>query len=519
MKTAESADEFLACSADFQLGQLDTEQSHPLTQHLSQQCQSDLPAAINALKTVDQQALATMSQLTSPAANLIADIHTVFNSGGRIFLAGCGATGRLSIALETFCREGLVPLAFKDRVIGFMAGGDAALIRSIEGFEDFPEYGTRQLHELGFGANDLLIASTEGGETPWVIGVTEEAARISRMAPWFCYCNPDELLRQLVERSRCVIDHPGIRKWNLAVGPMGIAGSTRMQASTVLQYAIGLTLELAAKEDFATQSFSNRLKCFRATVDRSDWNFLVEFIVRESEIYQGGDRTLYITDDYGVTVLTDTTERAPTFSLSIFERYVGEATTEPLSLCYLTLPTEPAAALAWRRLLRREPRCLTWPENLPVTRREQLMGYDISSNAARHRAQSCGEARHHCFSIDHVDGAVGWSLDRLAAEAVPAGLPLLESQLLLKILLNAHSTLVMGRLSRYAGNLMTYVKPSNNKLIDRAIRYIQTLQCEAGGTKTDYAVVCRELYRQRETLAPDEPIVLKTLNALKLQHG
>lgn len=517
MKTADTADEFLACAADFQLGDLDTEQPHPLTNHLSDQCRDDLPAAVDALKQVDLQALNAMANRLDPAAELAADIRATWDAGGRVFLAGCGATGRLSLALETFCREGLIPETLQDKVIGFMAGGDAALIRSIEGFEDFPEYGARQLRELGFSAEDLLIASTEGGETPWVIGAAEEAARISKRQPWFNYCNPDQLLCEKVERSRRVIECPGIKKWNLAVGPMGIVGSTRMQASTVLQYGAGLALELASSEDFSANQIQERLARFRETVSQLDWSFLTTFIEREAEIYQQGDRTLYVTDDFGVTVLTDTTERAPTFSLSVFERYVNGEPVGPLSLCYLSLPFQPAVELAWRRLLRREPRCLDWPDDLPVTRRRNLMGYDISSRAAHYRALACGEARHHVFSIDQVEGAVVWALGRDSAEAVPAGLPMLETQTLLKMLLNTHSTLVMGRLERYEGNLMTYVKPSNNKLIDRAIRYVQTLQRKANGPCDDYATICHELFRQRETLSPDEPIVLKTLSALSEQ--
>ena len=42
-----------------------------------------------------------------------------------------------------------------------MAGGDVALIRSIENFEDFPNYGARQLREAGFKDGDLLIGSSE----------------------------------------------------------------------------------------------------------------------------------------------------------------------------------------------------------------------------------------------------------------------------------------------------------------------------------------------------------------------
>ena len=38
----------------------------------------------------------------------------------------------------------------------------------------------------------------------------------------------------------------------------------------------------------------------------------------------------------------------------------------------------------------------------------------------------------------------------------------------------------MGKLGRFQGNLMTWVRPSNNKLIDRAIRYSQILLKEKG---------------------------------------
>jgi hypothetical protein len=57
-----------------------------------------------------------------------------------------------------------------------------------------------------------------------------------------------------------------------------------------------------------------------------------------------------------------------------------------------------------------------------------------------------------------------------------------------KMLLNALSTCVMVRLGRVIGNCMVAVVPSNLKLIDRAIRYIQTL------TGLKYEDACYELF-------------------------
>ena len=43
------------------------------------------------------------------------------------------------------------------------------------------------------------------------------------------------------------------------------------------------------------------------------------------------------------------------------------------------------------------------------------------------------------------------------------------------MLLNTHSTLVMGRLGKIKSNFMIWVRPTNNKLIDRSIRYVKYL--------------------------------------------
>ena len=85
---------------------------------------------------------------------------------------------------------------------------------------------------------------------------------------------------------------------------------------------------------------------------------------------------------------------------------------------------------------------------------------------------------------------------------------------MLKLLLNTHSTLIMGRLGRYEDNLMTYVSANNFKLIDRAVRYVRLLLERRHNLEIDYETVTRQLLHEKESLKPDEPIVLKTLEAL-----
>lgn len=69
---------------------------------------------------------------------------------------------------------------------------------------------------------------------------------------------------------------------------------------------------------------------------------------------------------------------------------------------------------------------------------------------------------------------------------------------LLKILLNSLSTIIMGRLDRYYSNIMTYVKPTNYKLIDRAARYVLMLR-----PHHTYEEAVRAIYALREKIEYD----------------
>ena len=149
-----AADEFLKVATDYQLGALDTEAQHPFTTSLSQMARKDVGEAIQLMHQVDVLALRGFAAKAAPLADLARAIAATFAAGHRVFLCGCGATGRLSLSIEVFCRMGVLPVADPERVVAFMAGGDLALIKAIETFEDHPEYGARQLEEAVAAASD-----------------------------------------------------------------------------------------------------------------------------------------------------------------------------------------------------------------------------------------------------------------------------------------------------------------------------------------------------------------------------
>lgn len=522
---AELFDDFLSVAADFQLGNLETEMPHPLTGELSRLAVDDLPEAIRLLQRVDVLALEgfrSRAETVLPA--LSQDIGETLAAGGRLFFCGCGATGRLSLSLEIFCRrQGLLPGDCEDRVLAFMAGGDLALIRAIERFEDRPDFGARQLEQLGFGANDLLIASTEGGETPWVIGATERATALSRRAPWFLYCNPDDGLAAAAERSRRVLENPAIRKGNLAVGPMALSGSTRMQSSTVLMAAIGWATALRDSSD----TVSAAIDAFNVRIGAQDClAFLAPFIEGEAAAYQRGERVIYESDAvWAITMVTDTTERSPTFSLAPFENQ--DRPDAPASWCHFLLSHSTDGAAAWRELLGRAPRPLDWPEILDIAGPEVLAGYDFSENLIARRRTRAPGVPHRRFHVswDETREAFLFVADfgegeRRGSLPVPDS-TMLERHLILKLAMNTLSTLVMGRLGRYVDNIMVYVKPANRKLIDRAIRYTRLLAARRlpPDQTPDYEAVARFLLAEIPQSLPGEPVVLKTLEKILKKAG
>lgn len=503
----EKARAFLEIAHEFHLGGLPTEQPHPKTRHLSTLAKNDPLSALELFREVELDAYAKLAPHAARIAALSHEIRATLQAGGRIFLSGCGATGRLSLSLETLWRRAHAPAA-ADEVISFMAGGDYALVRSIENFEDHPEYGDRQLRELGFRQGDLLLAITEGGETPFVIGTAETAVEIGGRKPWFLYCNPDEVLERTADRSRRVLKNDRIEKLNLSVGPMALTGSTRLQATSVLMFAAGSALFHAAglSQDFATE-LDHLVALFRA----ADLAPLTPIVESEAATYASGDYCLHSSRDHAMTVFTDITERSPTFSLPAFENpLVPTISKQAPSWTYLEVPGTNAARDAWHAILLRAPRALNWEGIADKYGASVLPGFDFSEGLESRRSSRLEPGRtQYRFDIrsENDEIVLNFRGNRARFNRGPS---LLNEHLLLKLILNATSTLVMGRLGRFEGNVMLWVKSSNNKLIDRSVRYIQGLLENTGSKAPPYNEIVLELFEVLEALGPDEPAVMKT---------
>ncbi|HRU06599.1 MAG TPA: hypothetical protein P5137_12595, partial [Candidatus Brocadiia bacterium] len=274
---------------------------------------------------------------------------------------------------------------------------------------------------------------------------------------------------------------------------------------------------------------------------------LTDIVLFERDIYAARGMTTYIADSFALDLLTDTTERSPTFLAPPFRKQ-GDEGAAP-SWFYLVLP-QPNAEAAWRRMLRRDLNPIDWTQDdiaamlgneaarmksMPRLDRKEILRFDISEAGAAHRLRSPGDGL-----VVFVDGRDPGEAPRLkaafgrlvqgrpvqarvvfvGAKAEYAGLrgelesfsgkPRLLKLLLpdepgllglsrrlgLKMAMNAVSTLTMTLLGRVLGNCMIWVSPSNKKLYDRATRYVAQL------SGASYADACSAVFHVMDHLRP-----------------
>lgn len=439
--------DYVANKTQFQLHTLLTEQRHPRTTRLSDVAAKNLPEALAMLFSVDDDIAARLGTLDAAPLRRLSDaVEQALLQHRRIYVYGCGATGRLAKQLESsfwrpFWRAALADGDVRqklprpdvaDALTGEMTGADRALISSLEGFEDLQLIGARQLADHGVQKGDVVIAVTEGGETSSVIGTILAAraqwrpdeAAAAREQLYFVYNNPDDKLRPFV-RSRRVLDEPGITKINLATGPQAIAGSTRMQATTIETFVLAHALEdavsryLARFLDGATRArlgfqhgvtLGDRLARFARVLDavKRAAPSLAKLTALEADTYRAGRFSTYFADRGLITVFIDGTERSPTFRL-----HPLDTVDEPRRRCWIQVWT-PARDRhdAWRKMLGREFRGLD--ARLYKTPFERDIDDPYLRAAALHSLERAGDQQQERYDFSFSD-------DNLARRGPDAG--------------------------------------------------------------------------------------------------
>ena len=529
---------FIDNEKQFQLGFLPTEQSNPITATLEEDFRRSTIAGIQCLQRGDRQMPITMRHVFAGKrfARLVDSmVKSVTGPKGRIVFSGCGATGRLSILLESMWRDFFYrraaeltseERALADRSASIMTGGDFALIRSVEFFEDYAEGGRRQAAALEVGEGDTFVAITEGGETSSVLGTLKYAAEHGARC-FLVFNNPADLLRGYLDRCREAIDNPKVTVIDLYCGSMSVAGSTRMQATSSEQLLGSCALEATlcrvlprfAKETAVdyTLAFENLLSGLETDAGRRMIADQIEF---EKDVYGQGGRITYIADKCMLDLFTDNTERAPTFMIPPFRSSREKGCSQ--SWAFVKNPLHPTEE-CWSEMMRRHPRCLEFTaddarslgmpqgfiDNPPLIKYSDLVTYMIGNEPAPERIGGFPRAAAVVLNVPGADSsfadaaakmASAWPERRDFTFAFPIADSPLEiwKHLAVKLAFNCLSTGTMASMGRIAGNWMSWVSMSNKKLIDRCIR----LLVELG--KVDYEKAAQIIFAAEERIASQD---------------
>lgn len=530
-KARQMSQDFLENDKEYRLGFIEAEQPNPITARLGETYLEDTREGIKTLLQVDETLVPKYAKLLqSPEFDRFADdVFIALSNGGRIILSGCGSTGRLAMRLEASwriaARKHPATAALEDRVISLMTGGDYALIRAVESFEDYIQLGKMQSRELSLGKYDILVGITATGETTSILGTATQALE-DGASVWMIICtNPSTILGKL-KRADDVYTHPACSSLYIPCGGMAVTGSTRMQSSTIEQALIGSALELALA-GFQQQQMDKDLliRGFQSCIDtlrkESAMHTMAAQTELETELYNREGHVTYFAEEYLLDVLADTTERGPTFSVPPFRPQANTA--EPLSWAFVKNPSL-STHQAWDDCFERQPRCIAKTSEeyaalgilekdirrIPKIDREALMRFEIGCEPDPEREQGnslatwigTGSMAPEAFrrQSEKFRSVSTVMLDDSSIEKTRMKL---FEHLSMKLMINIISTGTMAKLGRISGNYMVNLKISNKKLIDRASRIVADL-CGTSYENANYELFCTKLMLEQEGVIGSE---------------
>lgn len=205
------------------LGTLLTEQANPASATI------DAVPTLEMLRIINDEdkkvALAVEAALPQIAVAVDAIVAGI-EAGGRLFYTGAGTSGRLGVLDASEC-----PPTYNvspDLVQGFIAGGDKALRKAVEGAEDSRELGAQEMLAMGFCGADMLCGIAASGRTPYVLGAMAKAKELGALTIAVS-CSPGSELSAAADIAIEVLP-----------GPEVVTGSTRMKAGTATKLVLNM---------------------------------------------------------------------------------------------------------------------------------------------------------------------------------------------------------------------------------------------------------------------------------------
>jgi N-acetylmuramic acid 6-phosphate etherase len=152
-------------------------------------------------------------------------MEAAFRAGGRLIYVGAGTSGRLGVLDAAECPPtfGTPP----EMVLGVIAGGYPALVRSVEGAEDDVNAGLGEMDARRVGPDDVVAGIAASGTTPFVRAALSRAQTLGARSVLVTCADPPALLQETCDV--CIV---------VKVGPEVVTGSTRMKAGSATKLVL-----------------------------------------------------------------------------------------------------------------------------------------------------------------------------------------------------------------------------------------------------------------------------------------
>lgn len=202
---------------------MNTTESASHYEHLENMSVRELLSNINR---EDQTVPTAIARVIPAIEALVGQIISKMSGGGRLFYIGAGTSGRLGIvdASEIPPTYGMP----HGKVIGIIAGGDAAIRKAVEHAEDDPGQAWKDLEAFSINQQDVLIGIAASGRTPYVIGGLKKAREAGIITACIT-CNSGTAVAAQADFPIEVV-----------VGPEFVTGSTRMKAGTAQKLVLNM---------------------------------------------------------------------------------------------------------------------------------------------------------------------------------------------------------------------------------------------------------------------------------------
>ncbi len=200
-----------------------TEQANPRSEKIDTLSALEIVQIINR---EDQMVAKAVEAVLPQIAAAVEAITRRIEQGGRLIYIGAGTSGRLAVldAAECVPTYSVPP----DLVQAVMAGGERALIHSVEGAEDDRALARHDLAAIPLTSKDTLVGIAASGTTPYVLEAIACARELGAVTVGIS-CNVPAPLLDAADIAIGVVS-----------GPEVIAGSTRMKAGTAQKLVLNM---------------------------------------------------------------------------------------------------------------------------------------------------------------------------------------------------------------------------------------------------------------------------------------